>query len=172
MTDPTTIGTDRVPVLPQNGLGIEDRVLLALRRIARAIDLHSQFLRQRFGLTAPQLAALQVVDRSAPVTVGTMARQLHLSHATVTGVVARLHSRGLVTRGRPGSDRRNVVVELTEPGRQVLGASPPLLQSRFRRKLARLPEWEQTNLLATLQRIGSMMEEPETDSQERESWTA
>ena len=105
--------TSQVPAAPQNGLGIEDRVISALRRIARAIDLHSQFLRQRFGLTGPQLAALQVVGRSFPVSVGTLARQLHLSHATITGVVARLQNRGLVTRGRGGSDRRSVVVELT-----------------------------------------------------------
>ena len=37
-------------------LSLEDQVLVALRRITRAIDLHSRELMQEIGLTAPQLA--------------------------------------------------------------------------------------------------------------------
>ena len=40
-------------------LSLEDQVIVALRRISRAIDLHSHFLVQRYGMTAPQLAALR-----------------------------------------------------------------------------------------------------------------
>ena len=39
-------------------LSIEDQVLVAMRRITRAIDLHSRGLMQAIGLTAPQLACV------------------------------------------------------------------------------------------------------------------
>ena len=51
-------------------LSVEDQVIVALRRITRAIDLHSRGLMQQFGLTAPQLASLQAIERLQPITGG------------------------------------------------------------------------------------------------------
>ena len=145
-------------------LSLEDQVLAALRRITRAIDLHSRGLMQQVGLTAPQLAALQAVDRLQPITAGALAKSIHLSQATVTGILTRLESRGLVSRIRSDTDRRTVVVELTEQGGVVLDSAPSLLQDRFRRELLTLQEWEQTQMLATLQRIASMMDAEDIDA--------
>ena len=46
-----------------NALPLEEQVIAALRRITRAIDLHSRLLLQKNGLTIPQLAALQATQR-------------------------------------------------------------------------------------------------------------
>ena len=145
-------------------LGIEDQVIVALRRITRAIDLHSRELMQQVGLTAPQLAALQAIGRLQPITAGALAKTIHLSQATLTGILNRLETRALVSRARSVSDRRTVVVELAEDGRAILENAPSLLQDRFRRELLRLEEWEQTQMLATLQRIAAMMDAEEIDA--------
>jgi len=145
-------------------LALEDRVIVALRRITRAIDLHSRELMQQVGLTAPQLAALKAIARLQPVTVGALAKSIHLSQATLTGILTRLETRILVSRVRSVSDRRTVVVELTEEGRAVLEDAPSLLQDQFRRELLKLQEWEQTQMLATLQRIAAMMDAEEIDA--------
>ena len=145
-------------------LTLEDQVLAALRRITRAIDLHSRGLMQQVGLTAPQLAAIQAIDRLQPITAGALAKSINLSQATVTGILTRLETRGLVSRLRSDRDRRTVVVELTEEGRATLENAPSLLQDRFRRELLMLREWEQTQMLATLQRIASMMDADEIDA--------
>lgn len=139
-------------------LSLENQVIMALRRITRAIDLHSRDLLQDVGLTAPQLTALQAISRLQPVTVGALAKSIHLSHATLTGILSRLESRKLVSRSRSGSDRRAVVVELTKVGESTLETAPSMLQERFRSELHKLEEWEQTQMLATLQRIASMMD--------------
>jgi DNA-binding MarR family transcriptional regulator len=143
--------------MPQS-LGIENHVILALRRINRAVDLHSRVLLQKHGLTAPQLAALQAVGELQPVSVGAVARAIHLSVATVTGIFNRLEGRGLVMRSRDGRDRRTVVVALTEEGARLRESAPSLLQDRFRSELAKLEQWERTQLLASLQRIAAMMD--------------
>jgi DNA-binding MarR family transcriptional regulator len=119
---------------------------------------------QGFGLTAPQLAALQAVGELQPVPVSGVARSIHLSLATVTGIFNRLETRELVTRSRNGRDRRTVMVELTDGGAELLKAAPSLLQDRFRRELAKLEQWEQTQLLASLQRIASMMDAEEIEA--------
>ena len=133
-------------------------MIAALRRITRAIDLHSRLLLQKSGLTIPQLVALQAIQRSQPITVGALARGIHLGAATVTGILGRLENRGLVSRTRGDLDRRSVVVQLTDDGAKLVAEAPSLLQDRFHRELAKLHEWEQTMILATLQRIASMMD--------------
>ena len=141
-----------------NPLPLEEQVIAALRRITRAIDLHSRLLLQKYGLTSPQLAALQAIRRMQPIAVGALAKQIHLSQATVTGILGRLESRGLAVRTRASQDRRSVLVELTEAGGKLVAEAPSLLQERFHRELSRLEQWEQTTILATLQRIASMMD--------------
>ena len=44
---------------PESESAITNEVMSALRRIIRAIDLHSRALVQRFGLTGPQLTVLK-----------------------------------------------------------------------------------------------------------------
>ena len=99
-----------------------------------------------------------------PITVGALAKSIHLSQATLTGILTRLETRTLVSRVRSVNDRRTVVVELTEQGRAVLESAPSLLQYRFRRELLKLQEWEQTQMLSALQRIAAMMDAEEIDA--------
>jgi DNA-binding MarR family transcriptional regulator len=139
-------------------LSLEQQVIAALRKITRAIDLHSRRLLKQCGLTSPQLAALQAVERLQPITVGALAQEIHLGQATLTGILRRLEDRGLVTRNRGDRDRRSVLVTLSSAGREILQKSPSPLQERFHRELSKLQEWEQTQILATLQRIASMMD--------------
>jgi DNA-binding MarR family transcriptional regulator len=145
-------------------LSLEDQVIVALRRITRAIDLHSRNLMQLVGLTSPQLAALQAIGRLQPITVGALAKSIHLSQATLTGILTRMEARTLVSRARCDSDRRVVIVELTEKGRAVLESAPSLLKDQFRHELLKLQEWERTQMLATLQRIAAMMDAEEIDA--------
>jgi len=139
-------------------LSLEGQIIAAIRRITRAIDLHSRLLLQKNGLTIPQLSALQAIQRLQPVSIGALAREIHLGPATLTGILGRLESRKLVSRTRNDVDKRSVVVQLTDDGIALLKDAPSLLQDRFRVELSKLQEWEQTTILATLQRIASMMD--------------
>lgn len=142
----------------------EEQVVAALRQIIRAVDLHSRKLLESCGLTGPQLAVLREVRRLEPVPSGALARAVHLSQPTTTGILRRLEKRGLLTR-RPGrADRRTVKVELTSDGRQVLAGSPSLLQDRFSQELGRLDEWERLMTLSVLQRVAAMMGAEDLDA--------
>jgi DNA-binding MarR family transcriptional regulator len=133
-------------------------VLSSLRRIVRAIDLHSKHLMQRSGLTGPQLLVLSCVGRQGEVTVGELARLVRLSQGTVTTILDRLERKELVLRIRSTQDKRRVVVSLSEVGRQALKGAPTLLQEQFIRGFDELKDWEQTLILSSLQRVAEMME--------------
>jgi DNA-binding MarR family transcriptional regulator len=146
------------------GTDTEDRIVASIRRIVRAIDLHSRRLVEQHGLTAPQLATLDAARRLGAPTVGSLARAVHLSQPTVSGIVDRLERQGLVRRERLAEDRRAVAVQLTAEGERALAEAPSLLQDTFRRNLSRLAEWEQSFLLAALQRIAAMMDAESLDA--------
>jgi len=145
-------------------LSMENQIVAAIRRIMRAVDLHSRRLAEEHELTGPQLATLQATARLGESSTSALARAVHLSGPTVTGILDRLTKRGLVDRTRSGEDRRSITVRLTSDGEDVLAAAPSLLQDRFRQELARLEEWEQTTILATLQRIAAMMDAESLDA--------
>ncbi|HYW79092.1 MAG TPA: MarR family winged helix-turn-helix transcriptional regulator, partial [Thermoguttaceae bacterium] len=67
-------------------------------------------------------------------------------------------------RTRGDLDRRSVVVQLTDDGAKLVAEAPSLLQDRFHRELTKVPQWEQTMILATLQRIASMMDAEDIDA--------
>lgn len=139
-------------------LSLEDQIVQALRRITRAIDLRSRALMQRHGLTAPQLGALRAIGQLEPVPAGEVARALHLGQPTVTGILNRLERQGLIGRARGQRDRRHVEVRLTPEGRRVLDSAPSLLEAAFQRRLSELKQWQQTQILATLQQLADMMD--------------
>lgn len=144
-------------------LSVEDRLARALRRISRAIDLHSRALLLRHGLTAPQLATLVEIERLQPVSTGMLAAEIHLGSATLTGILDRLEERGLVCRTRHAGDRRSVLLSLTDLGTHLFASAPSQLCESFQRRLAAMPDWEQNAILSTLQRVADMME-PCTES--------
>jgi DNA-binding MarR family transcriptional regulator len=135
-----------------------EEVLIALRRITRAIDLHSRQLIQSHGLTGPQALILKKLLDTGQTPVGTLAQRVNLSQATVTDILNRLEKRGLVRRVRSETDRRRVLVEGTEEGKRLLQTSPPLLQKQFAERFKALQDWEQTLVLSTLQRVAGMMD--------------
>ncbi len=140
--------------------GVEDGVAWAIQSIVRAVDLHSRWFVLEHGLTGPQIATLRAACRFGRSTAGELARAVRLSQPTITGILDRLERKGLLTRSRSEHDRRTITVTPTPRGIEALRDVPSVLHARFRRQLAKLPEWEQTMILATLQRVASMMSVP------------
>ena len=142
---------------------ISEQVIIALRRLIRAIDLHSRTLAASHGLTGPQALILKALQHGS-LSAGELATRVSLSQGTVTDILKRLEQRGLITRIRDIKDRRRVMVEVTGAGSAVLLRSPPLLQERFTQRFKNLQDWEQTQLLASLQRIAAMMDAKDIDA--------
>jgi DNA-binding MarR family transcriptional regulator len=135
-----------------------EEIVRALRRVMRAVDLHSRDLVRTHGLTSTQALILKELLRSEETPVGNLAQRIALSPATVTDVLNRLEKRGLVVRTRSDVDRRQVLARTTETTARLFGRSPPLLQERFVAKLMELREWERSQLLSSLQRLAAMMD--------------
>ena len=142
----------------------EEELLVALRRVIRAVDLRSKQLSKHVGLTGPQLLVMQNIQEKPGIMVREIAENINLSPATITNILDRLEGRDLATRIRSTQDKRKVGVFLTEKGKVAVVNAPRPLQEHFVERFSQLKEWEQSQMVATVQRIASMM-----DAEDRKS---
>ncbi|MFT6928024.1 MAG: DNA-binding MarR family transcriptional regulator [Psychromonas sp.] len=134
-----------------------DQVLVAIRQIIRASDLHSKKLSKDFGLTSPQLLLMRKIKYDDNVTIRQLSKKTNMSQATATSILDRLEKRGWVVRIRNQLDKRKVQAQLTESGNKILAGAPGILQPGFLEQFQSLEPWEQNLMLSSLQRLSSMM---------------
>ncbi len=148
----------------EKDLAAKEDVLIAIRKIIRATDIHSRQLTKTVGLTAPQLLVLQAIHHLGAVAISRLSSEVSLSQATVTTILDRLEKRGYVARQRSDRDKRVVHALLTDSGRTALESAPTPLQEAFSVRFERLEDWEQSQILSALQRVAAMMDAHELDA--------
>jgi DNA-binding MarR family transcriptional regulator len=141
-----------------------EELLVSLGKVTRAIGLYSKKLSKESGLTSPQLIVLKEIDQHDGCMVKDIAQSINLSSATVTSILDRLEARTYVIRERSVTDKRKVGLHLTEHGKTVVKDAPRPLQAHFIDRFEKLQEWEQTQLVSTMQRIACMMDAENLDA--------
>ena len=141
-----------------------EQLLISLRRVIRAIDIHSRQLNKQSGLTGPQLMVMQTIAAYDRPLAKEIAQEVALSPATVATIIDRLEARNLVVRTRSESDKRKWHLSLSEAGIEILRAAPKPLQEHFIKRYQNLEDWEQSQLLSAVERIASMMDAQELDA--------
>jgi len=99
------------------------QALGAFRHALRRFLAFSEASARSVGLTPQQHQALLAVRAHVgpgAISVGELAERLLIRNHSALGLVARLVERGLLVRAPSPTDRRRVLLELTEPGAQVL----------------------------------------------------
>ena len=115
--------------------------------IERGVELQMQCYRLLRGLgpddpwlavelTMPQLKVLFRLNAQGPSRVGALARALHVTLPTMTGILDRLVEQGLIRREEAPTDRRLVISRLTAAGDELVDQ----LQAASRSRLARVYE--------------------------------
>jgi len=134
------------------------RVLQSLRRIIRAVEVHSRKLASSYNVTGHQLVCLLTIQEKGPLTATAIASEIHLSPSTVVGILDRLEEKKLIQRKRDEKDRRQVHVIITDIGRELVEQAPSPLQEKLAQALLNLPELEQDTIALSLEKIVDLME--------------
>jgi DNA-binding MarR family transcriptional regulator len=141
-----------------------DESLIALRRILRATEIFARELATAAGLTPAQLRVLQIVVEHGSRTPKELAGQMGVSQATVTALLDKLVARNMVERVQSQTDRRQTNVLATDAGKAAVESAPDALQQRYVRAFESLTDWEQAQLVASLQRVAAMLNADEIDA--------
>jgi DNA-binding MarR family transcriptional regulator len=98
---------------------VDQQLCFALYSANLAMNkLYRQLLSQ-LDITYPQYLVMLVLWQKDDVTVSEIGEQLFLDSATLTPLLKRLESAGLINRQRTRQDERQVAVTLTEAGRAL-----------------------------------------------------
>jgi DNA-binding MarR family transcriptional regulator len=89
-----------------------EQLAMAGRASSVATVMFHTAVAARQGLSASEEKALDLLERSAPLTAGELARQTGLAPASVTGLINRLEQKGFARRIQNPSDRRSILVEV------------------------------------------------------------
>jgi MarR family transcriptional regulator, organic hydroperoxide resistance regulator len=102
-----------------NPVPLDDQLCYAIYSAGIAIQRVYKPLLDGLGLTYPQYLVLNVLWREDEQTVGGIAEKLALESSTLTPLLKRLETAGLVRRTRNPENERQVVVALTDQGLAV-----------------------------------------------------
>jgi DNA-binding MarR family transcriptional regulator len=105
-----------------DALTIEQQICYAMHTTVRAFDAVYRELLAEHGLSYPQYIALMAVAEHGPLTVSRLGEHLRLDSGTLSPLLKRLESAGLVERVRDPEDERRVLVSATDGGRDRLAA--------------------------------------------------
>src|SRR5215213_7623723 len=84
-----------------------------------AIDVRSKRMMQTVGVTGPQRLVIRLVGQKPEQTASDIAEMLGKHPSTLTGVLARLEERKLITREVDPEDRRRARCTLTAAGKKI-----------------------------------------------------
>jgi len=99
-----------------DALRLDRQLCFALYAASGLVTRAYRPLLEPLGLTYPQYLVMLVLWERAPRTVGELGAELGLDSGTLTPLLKRMESAGLVRRERDPSDERRVQITLTEAG--------------------------------------------------------
>ena len=117
--------------LGQAVLPLEDQLCFALYSTSLAMGKAYRKLLSGLGLTYPQYLVMLVLWAGDELLVSEIGERLFLDSATLTPLLKRLETAGLLTRTRARNDERQVVIALTAAGRALRGKVPKLQHGIF-----------------------------------------
>lgn len=135
-----------------------DKSLIAIRRILRATELYGRELAKAAGLTAVQIRVLQIVAETGRATPKDISRRMGVSQATMTALIDRLAAKGMVERQRSAADGRQTNVVITDIGAKAVRDAPDPLQQRYVKQFEAMQDWEQSMIVAVLERVAAMLD--------------
>lgn len=124
-------------------LRLDRQVCFALAVANRAVLAVYRPLLEPMGLTHPQYLVMLALWGEAPMSVKDIGEAIQLDSPTLSPLLKRLETAGLITRRRDAHDERNLVVDLTEAGRELRNEAeniPPAVVARLGVSLADLEE--------------------------------
>lgn len=108
---------------------LDDQLCFAIHSASMAIQRLYKPMLDEMGLTYPQYLVLNVLWREDGQTVGAIAAQLALESSTLTPLLKRLEAAGLLVRRRNPQNERQVLIALTDRGRDIRNGAGCLGQS-------------------------------------------
>jgi len=136
-----------------SGPADRDDLAEAFWAVARRLREKSQETLAPWDITPAYWRALRVLRRHGVMRLSELSEWLRIAPRSATEVVDALEARGLVRRMADPGDRRATLVEMTEPGTEILEAIRGASDSEAERVFGRLSPADRADLARILSQL-------------------
>ncbi len=139
----------------KNDMSIDEKVMMAMVRIAERFKKDSAAVVKKWGLTFSQYNVLRVLDASenGENTMRNVNRIMLVSSANMTGIAKRMEKSGFIIRKSDPHDDRIKRLQITPMGIEVLKAISDQKERSLQEYLTEYSNGQKSSLLHTLQDI-------------------
>jgi DNA-binding MarR family transcriptional regulator len=116
-----------------HALALDDQLCFAMYSANIAINRVYRPVLEQLGITYPQYLVMSALWQADGQTVGMIADRLALESSTITPLVKRLEAAGFLGRARNPDDERQVIVRLTDKGKELRAESKCLSETLLAR---------------------------------------
>lgn len=143
-----------------------EEVLIKLRKIIRSVNLESKKIEKEFGVSIPQLLVLQYLSKQEDFQAFAkdIKTYINLNASTVSGIISRLGTKGLIARIPKPEDKRATNVVLTAKGMELLQRSPMTFQEKVSRRLKNLTPEQIAELDRNIELLTVIMDVEDVDA--------
>jgi DNA-binding MarR family transcriptional regulator len=139
----------------KSDMGIDERVMMAIVRVAERFKKNSSAVVKKWGLTFSQYNLLRVLDSSnnGQNTMKNVNRIMLVSSANMTGIAKRLEKSGFIIRSSDPNDDRSKRLQITPEGKQVLRDIADRKERSLKKYLTKYSDEQKAELLEVLRKI-------------------
>jgi DNA-binding MarR family transcriptional regulator len=148
----------------QSDMGMDEKVMMAIVRIAEGFKKNSSAVFKKWGLTFSQYNVLRILDacENGQNTMRDINRIMLVSSASLTGIAKRLEKGGFLVRQNDPNDDRLKRLQITKRGTEVLKDISDHKEANLQRYLIHYSEEDKSALFETLLRILAQTRDNET----------
>lgn len=150
-------------VVPESADAITDALLTASRLLV-ALSARS-IAHVDDTITIPQFRTLVILSTRGPANLATLAGILNVQPSTATRMADRLVMAGLIDRQPNPNSRRELVVDLTARGREIVDAVTARRRSEIATVVERMPAADRHGLIRALTAFTAAGGESHTDAE-------
>jgi DNA-binding MarR family transcriptional regulator len=134
------------------------QIIFSIRRLIQASELYTKELNKKYQISASQLNCILTLYEYGPMPPSRIADHMMVKSSTVTGVVDRLETKGLVERMRNSPDRRVITIQLTKAGKKLAQNAPPPIQQKIIDGLKKTKKVKKEQIVRSLNILTSMLD--------------
>ena len=153
------MGEDIVEGQGEPPLGAVLDFMRMLWALDHALQSASKRMEAAYGITGPQRLVVRIVGRFPGIAAGRVAEILHVHPSTLTGILKRLETRGILVRRSDPRDARRALFTLTAKGKKLDTVRTGTVEQAVRRVLGT----DSQKVLAVQELISTLTEELDSD---------
>ncbi|MBZ0217840.1 MAG: MarR family transcriptional regulator [Fimbriimonadaceae bacterium] len=135
------------------GISLDDFLPYLINRISNRLNMDLSASMKSLGITIPYYRILSVLNARNGSSIGEIVVYTMTEQSTVSKLIGRMESNGLVERRPDPSDGRIVNIHLCQAGREALAKIRPLALTHYLRAIEGIDKEEQKSLIGTLHKV-------------------